>query len=347
MPIIKKIPKKPRVSQKQKQRQSVNQTVVVNQQPATRRRGPNKPKAPSGGGSGSGGQGPSSSITYAPYQMTNAAPQSNQQEFAAEVARQVIRQSVPNIVYEIPAIFGENQRFYRNPFRLQPFRDDLNRENLIPVEVPLNNFDRAPAPPPPVEPDIVLQPNSIDQRSVSAETIPIHPNITVPQGFTSNIPANQLNEQIKAYKDFGGDDSQSVSSGAMSPLTPSTPLSRVERAYANLKGLLGVPQAIEIPRAELMQVGELIQEQDQPVLLTKKKSNKGRPFSDPTEEDIQSIDTYLVISRLPLNERNQALVGQTKILYKRGNRLLSQNKSNNPKIIAYAESVNRHLGKRG
>lgn len=343
MPIIKKITKKPRVSQKQKQRQSVNQTVVVNQPQPTRRRGPNKPKAPSGGGGGgSGGQGPSSSITYAPYQMTNAAPQSNQQEFAAEVARQVIQQSVPNIVRRIPDNFGEN-RARNQPFMLQPVSANLNQVNLTPVEVPLNNLDRSPAPPPPVLQEIVLQPNSIDQRSISAETIPIHPNITVPQGFTSNTPVNQLNEQIKAYKDFGGTDSQSVSSGAMSPLTPSTPLSRVEREYANLKGLLGVQRAIEIPRAELMPVAEVVQ--DKPILLTKKKSNKGRPFSDPTPEDMQSIDTYLSISRLPLNERNNVLFGNTKILYKRGNRLLSQNKSNNPKIMEYAESIKRNLGK--
>ena len=210
MPIIKKITKKPRVSQKQKQRQSVNQTVVVNQQPATRRRGPNKPKGPSGGGgsgSGSGGQGPS--ITYAPYQMTNAAPQSNQQEFAAEVARQVIRQSVPNIVNQIPANFGENQRFYRSPYRLQPVRDNLNRETIISEDVPLNNFDRTPSPPPPVNNDIVQQPNRVIQQAVEIQPSTIQTVDGFPVGFTEYQSRNDLDintdrEQIETQA-YGGD----------------------------------------------------------------------------------------------------------------------------------------------
>lgn len=345
MPIIKKITKKPRVSQKQKQRQSVNQTVVVNQQPATRRRGPNKPKTTSGGSGGSGGQGPSSSITYAPYQMTNAAPQSNQQEFAAEVARQVIKQSVPNIVNEIPANFGENQRFYRSPFRFQPFRDDLNRENMIPVEAPLNNFDQPPAPPPPVPVNIVLQPNSIDQRSVSEATIPIHPSSVTPQGFTANTPVNQLNEQIKAYKDFGGDDAQSTRSGGLSPLTPSTPLSRIERAYAQLRESVSVPEAIQIPQAQLMPVAEVVR--DKPILLEKIKSNKGRPFTHATPDDFHSLNAYLTLQRKPQNIRKEALVGETKRLYKRGNRLISQNKSNNPEILELINSINARLDYEG
>lgn len=211
MPVIKKIPKKSRMSQKQKQRQSVTQTVVVNQQPATRRRGPNKPKAPSGGGSGSGGggQGPSSSITYAPYQMTNAAPQSNQQEFAAEVARQVIKQSVPNIVNEIPANFGENQRFYQNPFRLQPVSANLNQENITPVEAPLNNFDRSPPPPNPVEPDIVQNQNRVIQRAVEIQPSTIQSVEGIPIGFTEYQSRNDLDMNTdleqRETQAYGGD----------------------------------------------------------------------------------------------------------------------------------------------
>ena len=211
MPIIKKIPKKPRMSQKQKQRQSVNQTVVVNQQPATRRRGPNKPTNPSGGGGGGGGgggQGPSPAITYAPYQMTNAAPQSNQQEFAAEVARQVIKQSVPNIVRRIPDNFGEN-RALNQPYRLEPASDNLNRENITSVDAPLNNFDRAPPPPSPVDPDIVLQPNRVIQRAVKIQPSTILTVEGFPVGFTENQSRNDLDmnterEQIETQA-YGGD----------------------------------------------------------------------------------------------------------------------------------------------
>ena len=209
MPIIKKIPKKPRVSQKQKQRQSVNQTVVFNQQPAIRRIGPNKPRAPLGGGGGGVGQGPSSSITYAPYQMTNAAPQSNQQEFAAEVARHIIRQSVPNIVTEFPANFGENQRFYRSPYRLQPVSADLNRENITPVNAPLNNFDTVPSPPPPDRPDIVQDQNRVIQRAVAIQPSTIQTVEGVPVGFTEYQSRNDLDmnteREQRETQAYGGD----------------------------------------------------------------------------------------------------------------------------------------------
>jgi len=303
----KKIPKKPRVmSQKQKQRQSVN--VTINQDRPIRRRGPNKPKAPSGQGQGqSPGQGPT--IQYAPYQMTNAAPQSNQQEFAAEVARQVIKQSVPNIVTQLPDNFKENQKFYKSPFRFRPFSADLNIENIQPETRPLNNFPASPMPPNPVLPDIVEEQNKIDQRSVSQDSIPISSASPVPEGFSSNQSINQLadllQQKLMVYDDLPENRSRS---GQMSPMTPNTPL------------------AVEIPTAQLL------------------SSNKGRPFTKPSNEDLRSIDLYLTLQRESPADRKRILAfTDRKDEYKRGSKLLSQNKSNNPYIIEFAKAVQGRL----
>ena len=305
----KKMPKKPRVmSQKQKQRQSVN--VTINQDRPIRRRGPNKPKTPSGQGQGqSPGQGQGPTIQYAPYQMTNAAPQSNQQEFAAEVARQVIKQSVPNIVTQIPDNFKENQKFYKSPFRFRPFSADLNIENIQPETRPLNNFQPSPSPPNPVLPDIVEEQNKIDQRSVSQDSIPISSASPVPEGFSSNQSINQLadllQQKLMVYDDL---PENSLFSGQISPITPNTPI------------------AVEIPTAQLF------------------SSNKGRPFSKPSNEDLNAIDLYLTLQRESPADRKRILAfNNRKEEYKRGNRLLSQNKSNNPYIIEFANAVRMRL----
>ena len=309
----KKMPKKPRVmSQKQKQRQSVN--VTINQDRPIRRRGPNKPKAPSGQGQGqSPGQGPT--IQYAPYQMTNAAPQSNQQEFAAEVARQVIKQSVPNIVTQIPDNFKENQKFYKSPFRFRPFSADLNIEKMQPENLPLNNFQPSPSPPNPVLPDIVEEQNKIDQRSVSQDSIPISSASPVPEGFSSNQSINQLadllQQKLMVYDDLPEDSSRS---GQMSPITPNTPIA------------VGIPIDVEIPTAQLL------------------SSNKGRPFTKPSNEDLNAIDLYLTLQQQSPADRKRILAfNNRKEEYKRGNRLLSQNKSNNPYIIEFANAVRMRL----
>jgi hypothetical protein len=354
MPVIKKIPKKSKMSQKQKQRQSVNQTVVVNQQPAIRRRGPNKPKAPSGGSGGpSQGYSQGPTIQYSPYQISNPAPGQQPPEPRA--------QPVINILNELPDSFNENVRYYRSPFRLQPFKENMNQNNLKPDEVPLNNFQPAPPPPNPEPTPIVQQPNYIHQGSVSSATLEInpnstqpnylhqgsvssatleiHPNNTQPVGFTSNTPVNQLNATLNAFKDYGGDDAQSVNSGAISPLTPSTPLSRVEKAYSNLKQSLGLPQAIEIPSAQSMSVAEVIQ--DNPVLL-RKPSNRGRPFSEVTPDDFNAIEYYLEIKndkKMP----NYIKEAYDKEHYKRGRILVGQGKGRNPDVIAFVDAVNKRL----
>lgn len=292
----KKIPKKPRVvTQKQKQRQSVN--VTINQERPIRRRGPNKPK-PSGGGGGGGGQGPSqgpSPIQFTPYQMSNPAPQP---------------QPVINILNEIPDNFNENVRYYRNPFRLQPFRENMDQNNLRPVEGPLGQ--PLPPAPQPVLPDIVEEPIVVVQASSTpVVAIPISSSNPI-QGFVEQFPRNELSqeqldrlyqEQMNRFKPM------------YVPLNPRSPLSEFQQSMGDIQSNLRQSLSLEQP---------------EPQSPPMQQKSKGRPFTVLSQEDKESINLYLDYKDRP-DKRDVSNLER----YKRGRKIITQNKSNNPEVMQF------------
>jgi len=304
----KKMPKKPRVvTQKQKQRQSVN--VTINQERPIRRRGPNKPK-PSGGGGGQGpgpSQGPSP-IQFTPYQMSNPAPGQQPPEPRA--------QPVINIVNEIPDNFNENVRYYRNPFRLQPFRENMDQNNLRPAEGPLGQS--LPSAPPPVLPDIVEEQNFINNASnTPVVAMPIS-SINPIQGFAVQSPINQLSqEQMDRIKSRLGRS-----------FTPQTPLGEnlyeFQQNMGNVQSTLRQSLSLEQPES---------QSNSPPMQRT---SNKGRPFTSLSEDDKQALTLYL-----DYKDRADKRNYSSTEMYKRGRKLVSQNKSNNPEVMQFIAARNK------
>ena len=307
----KKIPKKPRVvAQKQKQRQTVTQNVIINQEKPRRTRGPNKPKPGSGGG---GGQGPNQQPQISPiqYQMNAPPPPPpGPQGDHASIAQHVVNllQRPASIVGEIPPNFNEN-RFYQNQNRFRPFSNVLNPE--VPVERPLPPFDQSPAPPNPVLPDIVEDQNNVIRGSTTPVAIPISSSSYIPLGFSVNQPINQLpsvNSQRNAYKDFGGNDAQQTDIYLEKRINQ-------ERFYKEL--------AQQIPSGTFSPLST----SSEPM---PKKSNKGRPFAPLTQEDKESLDVYLTYRNRP-DKRDVSSTDR----YQRGRKLVTQNKSNNPELISF------------
>lgn len=314
----KKIPKKPRVvaqKQRQKQRQTVTQNVIINQEKPRRTRGPNKPKQESGGGGG-GGQGPNQppQIPSIQYQM-NAPPPPPPGDNAA-IAQHVLNllQRPQSIIAEIPNEFNPI-RMYRNPLSQRPFSDILNREDFVPEERPLPQFDRSPPPPNPILPDIVEDQNNIIMSSSSTPVaIPIASSSYIPLGFSSNQSINQLpsvNSQVNAYKDFGGNDAQQ-----QQPDIYYEKRVNQERFYKELS--LQIPSGTFSPRSTSSEP------------IPKQKSNKGRPFTALSEDDKDALNLYL-----DYKDRQDKRQFSSTELYKRGRKLATQNKSNNPEVMQF------------
>lgn len=296
--------------QKQKQKQSNKQTttVIINQEPK-RRRAPNKPKsAPSSGGGGGGG-GPSVIPYVIPQtQLTAASYQNSAVQPANEI--QQLTQALSQ--------FQQNQnQIYRNPFRMEPFRTAMNPAPLQQVEEPL------PEPiqerPNPVMPDIVLQPNRVEQVARPQVAFPIVPSTPIYEGFAINQAqiSREQEMELDAILDMGGYDAQS-------PREPSQAEYQQEliRQQEKLK--------------EFMSSGGGGGEQ------LARRSNKGRPFSDLTESERRSIELAIYAKKANLVRNRQFLDGlnpEDKESYERGLRLISQNKKNNPSVIAYIQQL--------
>lgn len=304
------MPKKPRVvTQKQRQRQSVN--VTINQERPIRRRGPNKPKPGSGGGGGPG-PGPNQPPQISPiqYQMNAPPPPPpGPQGDNASIAQQVVNllQRPASIVGEIPPNFNET-RFYQNQNRFRPFSNALNPE--VPEDRPLPQFDRSPPPPNPVLPDIVEDQNNIIRGSTTPVAIPIASSSYIPLGFSLNQPINQLpsvNSQFNAFHDFGGNDAQQRDIYYEKRLNQ-------ERFYKQLSEQM--PSGTFSPQSTSSEPPQ--------------KSNKGRPFTALSEDDKQALTLYL-----DYKDRDDKRQYSSTEMYKRGRKLVSQNKSNNPEVMQF------------
>jgi hypothetical protein len=294
-----------------------NQVVIINQE--SRKRGPYKKRGIGGnGGSGGGSDGQYPRIVYIPQSVPNMSiPMHNPEQ---------IRQDIPQMMNHFAA-----QPVYRNPFRMEPFRTALNPPPFTENKPALINMDRPiftrplqPSPPP-IEPDIVLEHNSLIMPSSPAQAYPISPGGSSSQGFTQNEAVNQLNEQIlkeeKAYEDFGGDDAQQMrlakqlSGGSyyehQQRLFGSEPLSPLSDIPVRVRGSGG-------------------------------SGNRGRPFTSLTKDEQKYLHLYYVYqydkSKKKLDEASQRDYEQGK--------LIAKNKSGNPLVKEIKDNVIKQINKK-
>jgi len=303
-----------------------SQVVIINQD-RPKRRYTRRGKATMGGGGG----GSDSKIVYIPTSFPNFnIPAQNPQ---------IIRQEIPQMIREF-----QPTPVYRNPLRMEPFRTALNpppfnQNRPAPANIE-GNLDEIPLPsPPPLEPEIVLEPNSIFMPSTPVSAYPIMSSSSPTQGFTQNQAVNQLNQQVgeelKAYDDFGGYDAQAED----------------ERRMRLAKQLSG---------GEFYQRKGRIQTSDSESEIASrgggggggymsmseaeggKKTNKGRPFTALTEEDKGNIQLYIFAKNDKALKRD--LTESDKKNYSRGRRLISQNKKKNPEVISLIQDIKEKFG---
>lgn len=172
---LKKYLKKARASSKkenkinyksQKQTSKQNQIVIIGDTSGKKRQYTKR----SSSGKGDGSDYPR--IVYIPQSIPNMSiPMSTPQE---------IRQPIPPSIHEF-----QSQPIYRNPFRMEPLRTALNPSHFT-ENKPLEHiadksiFTLPPSPPPPLEPDIVQEPNFLDIRAIPIVTLnPLSPGIDV------------------------------------------------------------------------------------------------------------------------------------------------------------------------
>jgi hypothetical protein len=293
--------------QKQKQKQSQSTTVIINQEPK-RRRGPNKPKSAPASGSGGGSPSvipyviPQTQLTAASYQNSAVQP--------------------PDAIQQLTQALSQFQAtpVYRNPFRMEPFRTAMNPAPLQQVEEPLPEPIREL--PNPVMPDIVEEQNFVEQLARPPVAFPIVPSTPTYEGFAVNQEQNDLarqqNVELKAYEDFGGYDAQS-------PREPS-------QAEMYQQELIRSQEKLN----EFMSSGGGGGEQ------LARRSNKGRPFSDLTDFERRGIELAIHARKNDLVGNRQFLDGFTpedRRAYDRGLKIISQNKSKNPSVIAYIQQI--------
>jgi hypothetical protein len=226
---------------------------------------------------------------------------------------------------------------------MEPFRSALNpppfnQNRPAPANIE-GNLDEIPMPsPPPLEPEIVLEPNSIFMPSTPVSAYPIMPASTPGQGFTENLAVNQLNQQVgeelKAYDDFGGYDAQAE--GEARQIRLAKQLSGGEQYQK--RGRIQTSDS-EGESVRSGGGGGAISESD----AGKKSSNKGRPFTALTQQDRDSIQLYIFAK----NDKDlkKGLSAEDKNLYKRGRLILSQNKKNNPEVIAIQQDAYNTMSK--
>lgn len=293
--------------QKQKQKQSQSTTVIINQEPK-RRRGPNKPKSAPASGGGGGSPSvipyviPQTQLTAASYQNSAVQP--------------------PDAIQQLTQALSQFQAtpVYRNPFRMEPFRTAMNPAPLQQVEEPLPEPIREL--PNPVMPDIVEEQNFVEQLARPPVAFPIVPSTPTYEGFAVNQEQNDLARQqnvvLKAYEDFGGYDAQS-------PREPS-------QAEMYQQELIRSQEKLN----EFMSSGGGGGEQ------LARRSNKGRPFSDLTDFERRGIELAIHARKNDLVGNRQFLDGFTpedRRAYDRGLKIISQNKSKNPSVIAYIQQI--------
>lgn len=327
---LKKYIKKARASKEKKipytsQKQSNKQQQIVVIGGPTRRRAPNKPKSGGGGSGGSPQQGPGDypRVVYIPQTFPNMT----------------LPGQPPSIIQEIPSSgmpFSPAAQMYRNPFRMAPFRNVMNPppqmnpppfSNLEspPINQEQNIFTAPQSPPNPVEPDIVQEPVYVDRLSSPPMAVPIFPSSSAYQGFTINEAVNDLGSQVdmevNAFEDFGGEDAQS-------PTIPT----RLQR------------ENDKINEYKRQRDGDLPYPSSIPIMSGGGggPSNKGRPFTALTEVEKEALIMY---ARYKDDKQGKRDFTETeKALYKRGNRLLSQNKSNNPELVSFYSDVVEKFG---
>ena len=299
--------------QKQKQKQSQSTTVIINPE-SKRRRGPNKPKsAPASGGG-------------APSIIPYIIPQT--QLTAASYQNSAVQP--PDAIQQLTQALNQFQAtpVYRNPFRMEPFRTAMNPTPLRNEEAPLP--EPAQAPPPPVMPDIVEEQNFVEQLARPPVAVPILPSMPTYQGFAENRAVNQLNRQVElevnAFNDFGGLDAQSP--------TEETYQAELGRQREKLNvfmgggGGMGPYDEIPSPSTPATQL---------PI------SNKGRPFAPLTQDERFAIEIYLLAKHDKALKRG--FDAEQKGLYSRGSKLVTQNKKNNPEVIALKEEVKARIAR--
>jgi hypothetical protein len=326
--ILKAKANKAKISYKSpKQIAKQSQVVIINQD-RPKRRYTRRGKATAGGGGGGGGD---SKIVYIPISQPNFnIPAQNPQ---------IISQPIPQMIRDFQAT-----PVYRNPLRMEPFRSALNpppfnQNRPAPANIE-GNLDEIPMPsPPPLEPEIVLEPNSIFMPSTPVSAYPIMPSSTPGQGFTENVAVNQLNQQVQdevaAYDDFGGYDAQAEEERRM---RLAKQLSGGE--YYQRRGRIQTSDSEgESVRGGGGGGGGAMSESDE----GKKSSNKGRPFTALTQQDRDSIQLYIFAK----NDKDlkKGLSAEDKNLYKRGRKLITQNKKNNPEVIAIQQDAYNTMSK--
>lgn len=315
----------PYTSQKQSNKQQ--QIVVINGS-QTRRRGPNQPKS---GGGGSGGSGGSPQQGSGDYPRIVYIPQT--------FPSMTLPGQQPSIVQEIPPSgmpFSPAAQMYRNPFRMAPFRNVMNPppqmtpapfSNLEspPINQEQNIFTQPPPPPNPVEPDIVQEPVYVDSVSSPPIAVPIFPSSSSYQGFVENQARNDLAREVDmelaATEDYGGEDA----------ISPTIPL-RLQR------------ENDKINEYKRQRDGDLPFPSSIPIMSGGGggPSNKGRPFTALTEVEKEALIMY---ARYKDDKQGKSEFTDTeRALYKRGNRLLSQNKSNNPELVSFYSDVVEKFG---
>jgi len=290
----------------QKQTAKQNQIVIINQEKPKRKYTKRGGSGGGGGGGHGGSDGDYPRIVYVPTSLPNFSIPSQQPQA---------------IIQEIPPMMNQFQpvRTYQNPLRMEPFRSALNPPPFT-QNKPAPNFGEAYLPeqqvpvPNPILPDIPLERNFLDMPASPAPTEPIFPSSFAGQGFTENYAVNQLNREVRqeeeAFDDYGGYDAQSPreNSGeeSISPLTIS-PLTEV----ATGGGGGG-------------------------------RGNRGRPFTRLSQYDKDSIALYLY-AKDDLAQR-RSYNDLEKQQYQRGRLLLTQNKKNNPEVVAYRRELEDVLG---
>lgn len=300
--------------QKQKQRQSSKQSqvVIINQGPKRRtRRAPNKPKsAPASGGGGAPTiipyVIPQTQLTAASYQNTATQP--------------------PDAIQQLTQALSQFQAtpVYRNPFRMEPFRTAMNRP-----EAPLRNeevpLETAPPPPPnPVMADIVQEQTSFIPLASPPIAVPISSSAPTYQGFVENQAVNDLDRQtnmeLRVTENYGGYDEYSPTEIYQSELGRAQ-----TKLNVFMEGGGGMGQIDEIPSPS------------PPV------STKGRPFAPLTQDEMFAIELYL----LAKHDKNlkRGFNEEQKRLYSRGSKLITQNKKNNPEVVALREQVKARIAR--
>ena len=324
--ILKAKANKAKISYKSpKQIAKQSQVVIINQD-RPKRRYTRRGKATMGGGGGGG----DSKVVYIPISQPNFnIPAQNPQ---------IISQPIPQMIRDF-----QPTPIYRNPLRMEPFRSNLNpapfnQNRPAPANIEGNLADVPIASPPPLEPEIVLEPNSIFMPSTPVSAYPIMSSSSPTQGFTENVAVNQLNQQIgeelKAYDDFGGYDAQAEGEARQIRLAKQLSSGEQYQRRGRIQTSDSEGESVRSGGG-----GGAMSESD----TGKKSSNKGRPFTELTQQDRDSIQLYIFAK----NDKDlkKGLSAEDKNLYKRGRLILSQNKKNNPEVIAIQQDTYNIMSK--